>query len=116
MKLIKQYKSIEGVIAQMRKEKKYDIPPDWLPMRIRKNVASSVQEEEGEEAVGEAENGDDEKGLAGEGQADFSIDSVGDPNNSEKEKPVEISEDPQVLAPSSKDSSGSFFLKNIRIC
>ena len=49
LKLIKQHKNIEGVIAQMRKEKKFDIPPDWLPMRVPKTVAPIAEEQDGEE-------------------------------------------------------------------
>eukprot|EP01036_Dinobryon_divergens_P036899 gene36899-48136_t len=66
LKLIKQHKNIEGVIAQMRKEKKFDIPPDWLPMRVPKNVVPIAEDREGEE----------EADADGEKAVDVSIDSA----------------------------------------
>jgi hypothetical protein len=45
--MIKQHSNIEGIIVQMQKDKKkFDIPLDWLPMRVRKASTMSVDEVE----------------------------------------------------------------------
>ena len=47
LKMIKQHSNIEGIIVQMQKDKKkFDIPLDWLPMRVRKASTMSVDEVE----------------------------------------------------------------------
>jgi hypothetical protein len=53
----------------MKKEKKFDIPPDWLPMRVAKNVGPIAEEREEEDEDEEA-NADNEKAV------DVSIDSA----------------------------------------
>ena len=58
----------------MRKEKKFDIPPDWLPMRVPKNVAPVA--DDGDE--GEIENEEEVTAAdaGGEKAVDVSIDSA----------------------------------------
>ena len=50
-KLIKQHKSIETVIEAVKKEKKYEIPADWVEMKVPKvkdenDKETSVKEED----------------------------------------------------------------------
>lgn len=49
LKLIKQYKSIENIISALEKDKKYSIPPDWLPQRVKKSKGEEEEKDEEEE-------------------------------------------------------------------
>eukprot|EP01040_Poterioochromonas_malhamensis_P001312 gene1312-1389_t len=49
LKLIKQHKSIENIIIALEKEKKYTIPPDWYPQRVKKVKEGEENKEEEDE-------------------------------------------------------------------
>ena len=58
LKLIKTHGTIEKVVAALRREKKYDIPPDWQPIRVSKKarlLAEAAQAKADEEAAEAAE-------------------------------------------------------------
>jgi flap endonuclease-1 len=72
LKLIKQYKNLETIVNVLKKEKRYTIPHDWFPQRVRKNgedeevnvaVAEVEGKKDGEEADGAKKDneGDDKK-------------------------------------------------------
>jgi flap endonuclease-1 len=58
LKLIKQYKTLEQVIKVVKSEKKFTIPLDWFPIKIKKEIEGETKEKEGEE---EGEEGDIEE-------------------------------------------------------
>ncbi len=70
LKLIKAHGSLENVIEQLRKEKKYDIPPDWYPQRVLKKSPEAPEDEEEDEEedvpVSSAQENCEEQPLAGE--------------------------------------------------
>lgn len=51
LRLIKQHKSLERIIEALKHEKKYAVPPDWLPMRVAKNQPEQSNEENEEDAM-----------------------------------------------------------------
>jgi flap endonuclease-1 len=62
LRLVRSHGSLEQVINQLRREKKYEIPADWFPMRIAKeDLDSSKKEEEEEEEKEEVETENHEK-------------------------------------------------------
>lgn len=50
LKLIKQHGTIEKVIVALRKEKKYDIPADWQPIKVSKRARLQAEAEAKAEA------------------------------------------------------------------
>lgn len=63
LKLIRQYATLEKVIEHLKKEKKYDIPVDWMPIRVPKvqpkpeGVDDESDGDDGDEAEDGAESG-----------------------------------------------------------
>jgi flap endonuclease-1 len=49
LKLIKQHKSIERIIEVLKAEKKYEIPADWFPQKVRKTKPGEEEKETEEE-------------------------------------------------------------------
>lgn len=51
LKMIRQHKTLENVVSALKKEKKYSIPSDWFPQKVRKGELEELAKKEEEEAA-----------------------------------------------------------------
>jgi flap endonuclease-1 len=77
LKLIKQYKTLESVVAVLKKDKKYSIPVDWFPQRVRRDG----QDEEKPEAVKKEDSNESTGETNAESSEKPEVDAEGEDNN-----------------------------------
>lgn len=81
LKLIKQYKTLESVVAVLKKDKKYSIPVDWFPQRVRRDgqdeeKPEAVKKEDSNESTGETNAESSEKPEVDAEGEDDNIDNI----------------------------------------